>query len=87
MCIDYRGLNAMTERDVYPLPRVADVFAAIKGKKVLRTLDLLKGYWQIGIQPCDRHFRINKCPIDISKIHDENFWRYDSGEESGCIPG
>ena len=33
MCIDYRGLNAMTERDVYPLPRVDDVFAAIKHKK------------------------------------------------------
>ena len=37
------------------LPRVDDVFAAIKGKKVFSTLDLMKGYWQIGIQPCDRH--------------------------------
>ena len=44
MCIDYRGLNAVTERDVYPLPRVDDVYAAIKGKEVFSTLDLLKGY-------------------------------------------
>lgn len=55
MCIDYRGLNAVTERDVYPLPRAEDLYSKIKGKTVFSSLDLLKGYWQIGIQPCDRH--------------------------------
>ena len=65
MCIDYRGLNAVTERDVYPLPRVDDVYAAIKGKKVFSTLDLLKGYWQIGIQPCDRHLTAFTTPTGL----------------------
>jgi hypothetical protein len=55
MCIDYRGLNAVTERDVFPLPRAEDLYAKVKGKKVFSSLDLLKGYWQIGIQPKDRH--------------------------------
>ena len=53
MCIDYRGLNAVTERDVYPLPRAEDLYAMVKGKRVFSSLDLLKGYWQIGIQPRD----------------------------------
>ena len=65
MCIDYRGLNAVTERDVYPLPRVDDVYAAIKGKKVFSTLDLMKGYWQIGIQPCDRHLTAFTTPTGL----------------------
>ena len=65
MCIDYRGLNAVTERDVYPLPRVNDVYAAIKGKKVFSTLDLMKGYWQIGIQPCDRHLTAFTTPTGL----------------------
>ena len=65
MCIDYRGLNAVTERDVYPLPRVDDVYAAIKNKKVFSTLDLLKGYWQIGIQPCDRHLTAFTTPTGL----------------------
>lgn len=55
MCIDYRGLNAVTERDVFPIPRTDDMYSAIAGKTIFSSLDLLKGYWQIGIQPADRH--------------------------------
>ena len=55
MCVDYRGLNAVTERDVYPLPRAEDLYARVKGKKVFSSIDLLKGYWQVAIQPRDRH--------------------------------
>jgi hypothetical protein len=55
MCVDYRGLNAVTERDVFPLPRAEDLFAKVKGKRVFSSIDLLKGYWQVAIQPRDRH--------------------------------
>jgi Reverse transcriptase (RNA-dependent DNA polymerase)/Integrase zinc binding domain/RNase H-like domain found in reverse transcriptase/Chromo (CHRromatin Organisation MOdifier) domain/Aspartyl protease len=55
MCVDYRGLNAVTERDVFPLPRGEDLYQRVKGKKVFSSIDLLKGYWQVAIQPRDRH--------------------------------
>ena len=56
LCIDYRGLNAVTERDVYPLPKGEEMYSRVKGKKIFSTLDLLKGYHQIWIQDKDRHF-------------------------------
>jgi hypothetical protein len=55
MCVDYRGLNAVTERDVFPLPRAEDLYARVKGKNIFSSIDLLKGYWQVAIQPRDRH--------------------------------
>ena len=55
LCIDYRGLNALTERDVYPLPKGEEMYSRVKGKKIFSTLDLLKGYNQIWIQEEDRH--------------------------------
>ena len=55
MCIDYRGLNAVTERDVYPLPRADDLYRRMKGKKLFSSLDLLKGYYQIWLMEQDRH--------------------------------
>ena len=46
-CIDYRRLNAITKKDVYPLPRVDDILDTLGGCKYFSTLDLSSGYWQI----------------------------------------
>ena len=43
MCIDYRGLNAMTERDVYPLPRAEDLYAKVKGQENLQQSGFTQG--------------------------------------------
>ena len=45
-CIDYRRLNAITKKDVYPLPRVDDILDTLGGCKYF-SLDLSSGYWQI----------------------------------------
>ncbi|UYV62930.1 hypothetical protein LAZ67_2002542, partial [Cordylochernes scorpioides] len=53
-CVDYRGLNKMTKKDVYPLPRVDDALDCLKGANIYSTIDLKAGYWQIGIDEADR---------------------------------
>ncbi|UYV79051.1 K02A2.6-like [Cordylochernes scorpioides] len=53
-CVDYRGLNKVTKKDVYPLPRVDDALDCLKGAKIYSTLDLKSGYWQISVDEADR---------------------------------
>ena len=53
-CIDYRRLNAVTVKDVYPLPRIDGSLDALSGSKWFSTLDLVSGYWQAEIVESDR---------------------------------
>ena len=50
-CVDYRKLNAKSAFDAYPMPRIEELFEKIGPARVISTLDLAKGYWQI---PLDR---------------------------------
>ena len=48
-CIDYRCLNAVTRKDVYPLPRVDDILVTLGEAKYFTSLDLASGYWKIAL--------------------------------------
>ena len=52
-CIDFRRLNDVTVKDVYPLPRLDDVVDSL-GAKYVSTLDLYRGFWQVPVSPEDR---------------------------------
>lgn len=54
LCIDYRKLNAVTEADRYPLPRIEDILHAAKTSEHMTTLDLRAGYFQVSVHPDDR---------------------------------
>ena len=54
MCVDYRKLNAFTESDAYPLPRIEESLDALQGAKYFSTIDLASGYWQIKMSEDDR---------------------------------
>lgn len=53
-CVDFRRVNAVTKKDVHPLPRVDDILDVLQGAKYFTTLDLTSGYWQIGIREEDK---------------------------------
>ena len=53
-CVDFRGLNAVSEKSEYPLPRVDESLEAMAGACLFTTLDLAAGYWQVELNPADR---------------------------------
>ena len=55
MCVDYRDLNAQTEKDAYPLPRIDGVWPTLSKAKYFASLDLLMGYHQVSMSEKDRY--------------------------------
>ena len=53
-CIDFRKLNLVTTRDVYPIPRIEDCLAALGGNVFFSSFDLLSGFWQIPMHEEDK---------------------------------
>lgn len=53
-CVDYRALNAVTIKDVYPLPRIDETLEAMHGTERYTSLDLHAGYWQLAVAPEDK---------------------------------
>lgn len=50
MCIDLRGVNKITKRDVFLLPNLDDTLASLNGAKYFSSLDLNQGYMQIRMK-------------------------------------
>ncbi|KAI9565174.1 hypothetical protein GHT06_008951 [Daphnia sinensis] len=53
-CVDYRKLNAVTVKDSYPLPRVADTLSRLEGATIFSSMDLQAGYHQVPVASKDR---------------------------------
>ncbi|GBG64065.1 hypothetical protein CBR_g40511 [Chara braunii] len=55
MCIDYRGLNAITVKNREPLPHIDYLLDRVQGCRYFSKIDLKSGYHQIAIRPEDQH--------------------------------
>ena len=53
LVVDYRSLNAITQRDRYPLPDVQQLLDDLQGATVFSTMDALWGFWQIPMEEAD----------------------------------
>jgi hypothetical protein len=55
MCIECRGLNEVTRKDAYPLPRAHDTLDELKDANFYIHLDLASRVWQIRVREEDAH--------------------------------
>lgn len=53
-CVDYRRLNNVTKKDVYPLPRIDDAIDCLYAASYFSSVDLRSGYWQIPMHIEDK---------------------------------
>ncbi|XP_035998471.1 uncharacterized protein LOC118564417 [Fundulus heteroclitus] len=64
-CIDFRHLNAVSNFDPYPMPRVDDLLEKVGSASYITTLDLCKGYWQVALAPEARELTAFKTPFGM----------------------
>nr|GFA89427.1 retrotransposon protein, putative, Ty3-gypsy subclass [Tanacetum cinerariifolium] len=53
MCIDCRGLNKLTVKNRYPLPKIDALFDQLQGSSVYSKIDLRSGYHQLRVREED----------------------------------
>lgn len=53
LCVDYRGLNAQTVKDKYPIPLLEDLLDELSGEVYFSKLDLRAGFHQLRMSPND----------------------------------
>ena len=73
-CIDYRGINAMTVRNRYPLPLMDTMFDLLQGATIFNKLDLRNAYHLVRIKEGDEWKTAFNTPPDTG-----NTWSCRSG--------
>ncbi|KAI8516381.1 hypothetical protein Bbelb_049620 [Branchiostoma belcheri] len=65
MCVDYRGLNNVTKKSSWPLPRIDDNIDALSGSQLFSTLDLRSAYMQVPLQESAREKTAFSTPLGL----------------------
>ncbi|KAK7915896.1 hypothetical protein WMY93_011657 [Mugilogobius chulae] len=64
-CIDFRYLNAISNFDPYPMPRIDELLERVGSAAYITTLDLSRGYWQLALAPEARELTAFKTPFGL----------------------
>ena len=57
LCGDYKlTINSVAQTEVYPLPRIEELFAAVSGGKVFSKLDLSHAYLQLQLDDSSQEY-------------------------------
>ena len=78
-CGDYRRLNLITEPDHYAMPNISDLTSSISTSRVFSKLDLLKGYFQVPVNPDDAPKTAITTPFGTYVFHYSTFGLRNSG--------
>jgi hypothetical protein len=54
--IDYRQVNKVIVNEIWPMPRIDDIFDRLSGSKIFSALDLTQGYHQIELEKESRKY-------------------------------
>ena len=76
LCIYYRRLNAVTHRQIYPIPYSQQLFDYITGSKYFSAFNLSSGYYNSEIEENDKEkqpfryfrsdqFKFNRSPFGL----------------------
>lgn len=53
LCVDYRGLNNITSRPIFPIPDTSTICDALSGSCFFSSLDLSQGFYQVPMSEAD----------------------------------
>lgn len=62
MCVDYRMLNRVTKPENFPMPNVTESIYAAHNVRYFTKLDLVRGYYQVPIDPESRKYTAFSTP-------------------------
>ncbi|MEL7308646.1 MAG: reverse transcriptase family protein, partial [Pseudomonadota bacterium] len=75
LCVDYRKLNEITRRPIYPIPESRTIFDTLEGNQNFTSLDLSSGYHQVPMEEEDKaktafstrrgQFEFNRMPFGL----------------------
>lgn len=72
-CVDYRKLNAITIKDVYPLPRIDDLLSHLAFNGWFSTFDANNGFWQIPMRKKDKQKTAFTTPYGLFEFNQMPF--------------
>ena len=65
VCIDFREINKITKKDVFPLPRIDNMLDRLGGMQYYSTTDLACGFWAVEIYPPHQEKAAFICPMGL----------------------
>ncbi|KAF5372651.1 hypothetical protein D9615_009824 [Tricholomella constricta] len=65
LCVDYRGLNAITKKNRYPLPHVDDLLDRTQGCKLFTVIDLKNAFNLVRIREGDEWKTAFRTPLGL----------------------
>ena len=56
VCVDYRDINKIVQKDIFPIPLMEEVVEALEGAKVFTTLDLENAFFHVPVEENSKKF-------------------------------